>query len=146
MQGRWIVESLSEATKDGLSDMQGTLEIHIHGNVLKHMVGTESSSGPILLDDITDSRSVPANANEPLPIDFVYDPNGQAETHQGIIICDGETLSICMAIETAKAGMDFRPRLFVPGSKVSLWKCRRADDKPSATNTKPDVNAGFSAG
>lgn len=136
MQGRWIVESLSEATQDGLSEVQGTLEIHIRGNVLQFMAGTETSSGPVLLDNIQDSRAVPANANEPLPIDFVYDPNGQAETHQGIIACDGETLSICMAIETAKAGLDFRPRLFVPGSKVTLWKCRRASDKHSSLDSQ----------
>ncbi|TWU56737.1 Serine/threonine-protein kinase PknB [Rubripirellula tenax] len=125
-QGRWIVETLNEAGEECLVNSPEELICEIEGNILRYKVGTKDLPGPILLVDIKDSDPSPTEANGPMPVDFVYFPNGDSETNHGIIACDDDTLSICMATEPAKSKEDFRPTLFVAGSKVTMWKCRRA--------------------
>ncbi len=124
MQGRWIVQTHSEGNKDALADLAGQVEVEIEGNSMRYLVGKEDTTGPIFLADCKEIESPTLTEVGPLPIDFVYDPNGDPQTFRGIIACDGTTLSICMAGDE-----DFRPSLFVPGTKVILIKCRRSEPK-----------------
>lgn len=126
MQGTWIVESLIEGNENGLASASGQVIVQIKGNIMRQTIGTEDLSGPILLADCADTDTPHAEPEGTLLVDMVYLPNGDSETHQGIIQCDGETLSICAAVKPATSSNGFRPKFFVAGSKVALWKCRRA--------------------
>jgi hypothetical protein len=127
IQGRWIVQTYADGNNDALAKMVGQLEVEIAGNSMRYLVGKQEISGPFFLADCKELESSIVSEDSPLPIDFVYDPNGDPQTIRGIMACDGATLSICMASGKANANKDFRPSLFVPGAKVTLLKCRRAE-------------------
>jgi hypothetical protein len=127
IQGRWTVQTHSDGNKDALADSAGQVEVEIEGNSMRYLVGKHDATGPIFLIDCKEIESQTLTEVGPLPIDFICDPNGDPKTIRGIIACDGTTLSICMAIDEGRADKDFRPSLFVPGTKVTLIKCRRAE-------------------
>ncbi len=131
IQGRWIAQVCTQGDSNELAQWNEPLEIHIEGNTMMYMVGKENLTGPILLSECRDTRLSQISENGPLPIDFVYDPNGDPQTYLGIIACNGETLSICMATDNANDNKSFRPALFVAGSKVSMLQCRRAEPDPA---------------
>ena len=126
IQGRWIAQTFTVHNSDGLADLAGPLEVIIEGSTMRWMVATWDMLGPVFLADGNASESTQLREDGPLPIDFVFDPNGAHQTRLGIIACDGETLSICLtSLDTTNK--DFRPPLFVAGSSVTLIKCRRAE-------------------
>ena len=127
IQGRWIVQTHSDGNKDALPELAGQVEVEIEGNSMRYLVGKQEMTGPIFLADCKELESLRLREDGPFPIDFVYDPNGDPQTFRGIIACDGTTLSICMASDEGRANKDFRPSLFVPGTKVTLLKCHRAE-------------------
>ncbi|MFM2219961.1 MAG: hypothetical protein RL240_4279 [Planctomycetota bacterium] len=126
IQGRWIVQTLSDGNKDALADLPEQMEVDIDGNSMRYLVGKQDE-GRLFLADCKEVLSPTLTENGPLPIDFIHDPNGDPQTIRGIIACDGTTLSICMASDEGRANKDFRPSLFVPGTKVTLLKCHRAE-------------------
>lgn len=126
IQGRWIVTH-NDGNKDALPDSVSQEEVEIDGNSLIYLVSKQDTTGPIFLADCKEIVSPTLTEEGPLPIDFIYDPNGDPQTIRGIIACDGTTLSICMASDKGRVNKDFRPSLFVPGTKVTLIKCRRAE-------------------
>jgi hypothetical protein len=126
IQGRWIVQTLSDGNKDALADLPEQMEVDIDGNSMRYLVGKQDE-GRLFLADCKEVLSPTLTENGPLPIDFIHDPNGDPQTIPGIIACDGTTLSICMASDEGRANKDFRPSLFVPGTKVTLLKCHRAE-------------------
>ncbi len=138
MQGRWLLEYVSSGNEEStvLKSSEQSL-VQIEGNIMKLREGNERDF-PILLVDCEDIDSSQVKVEGPLPIDLVFDPNSDsAHTHHGIIACDGETLSICMAGEPQTIPTDdFRPKLLVAGSRVTLWKFRRAP----ADAAKADVS------
>ena len=136
MQGRWILKTIDAGTP-----FSWPLEVKIEGNVI-HMLDKQGSWGPNLFADCEDGSSPSKSADDPLPVDLVIDPNGDPRTYRGIVTCDGQTLFLCTARETAKQNADFRPRLFVPGSKVTLIECRRAptDAAKAAASNEVDLS------
>jgi len=126
IQGRWIAQSFTDCNNDELADLADQVEVIIEGSTMRWMVAKSDMRAPIFLADRNASESTELKGDGPLPIDFVFDPNGVHDTRRGIIACDGETLSICMNSH-ASTNKDFRPPLFVVGSSVTLLKCRRAE-------------------
>jgi len=126
IQGRWIAQTCTDGNSDGLADFAGPLEVIIEGSTMRWMVAKSDMLGPIFLADGNASESTQLREDGPLPIDFVFDPNGDHDTRLGIIACYGETLSICFT-SLDSTNKDFRPPLFVAGSSVALLKCRRAE-------------------
>ncbi len=136
IQGKWIAESLLSAGKDSLSDYSEPFGVWITGNEMRFKVGEQDLNGPIpiLLTGPKGSHRSLESADQPLPMDFVMDPNGEQVAMHGIIASDGLTLSICFADGDESKKNGFRPTSFVPGSKVTVIKCRRA---PTSTANKP---------
>jgi hypothetical protein len=132
IQGRWIVQTFSVGDKDALPELAGQVEVVIEGNSMRYLVGQQEFTGPIFLANCKELESPTLAEDGPLPIDFIHDPNGAHQTSSGIIACDETTLSICMASDEGRANKDFRPLLFVPGTKVILIECHRAE--PEAAN------------
>jgi uncharacterized protein (TIGR03067 family) len=129
IQGRWIVQTFSVDDKDALPEFAGQVEVVIEGNSMRYLVGKQEFSGPIFLANCKEPESPTLAEDGQLPIDFIHDPNGDPQTSRGIIACDGTTLSICMASDEGRANKDFRPSLFVPGTKVVFIKCRSAESE-----------------
>jgi hypothetical protein len=132
-QGRWIVHQYFDGNENSMADLVGQLEVEIDGNTLRYKVGKEYLTGPILLADSNDPQASQIREDGTFPIDFIYEPNGDSETHRGIMAFDGATLSICLAKDCVRPNDDFRPSLFAPGPRVSLLKCRRAENDNNAT-------------
>jgi hypothetical protein len=132
MQGRWVVDEIFDGTGKTEADTSietGKLSITVTGNVMRYFSGDQELSGPILISTETVTDNLPTSGSEPLAVDLIYDPNGEAEVFHAIIECDGDSLRICQSNQSAnQEDGSFRPKLFVPGSKVSLFNCHRAAD------------------
>lgn len=118
LQGRWKVERYhSGDEEENLIDHP--MEIVIEGQIMRMVVGARGSSEPIQLR-IADAT------NEVWQVDFVHDPNGDGEIIRGIVQVDETSLRICMGdgISDDKA---FLPQAFVPGKRVNLFECSRAN-------------------
>ncbi len=137
IQGKWIAESMLSAGKDSLSDYSGPFGVWITGNEMRFKVGEQDLNGPIpmLLTGPRGSYRSLESADQPLPMDFIMDPNGEQVAMHGIIACDGSTLSICFADGDESKKNDFRPSSFVPGSKVIVIKCHRAPGNTAANKS-----------
>ena len=127
IQGRWIVQTFSVGDKDALPELAGQVEVVIEGNSMRYLVGKQEFTGPIFLANCKELESPTLAEDGPLPIDFIHDPNGDPQTSRGIIACDETRLSICMASDEGMANKEFRPSLFVPGTKAILIKCHRVE-------------------
>jgi hypothetical protein len=132
MQGRWVVDEIFDGTGKTEADTSietGKLSITVTGNVMRYFSGDQELPSPILILTETVTDNLPTSESEPLAVDLIYDPNGEAEVFHAIIECDGDSLRICQSNQSANQGDgSFRPKLFVPGSKVSLCICHRAAD------------------
>ncbi len=124
VQGSWIVESLAAEAKDGLVDQKSPLVLNISGDTLS-IPEFANHSWDMQWQGLSESNR---NDQPVYEVDFMVDPNGDRITAPGILSYDGELLRICFCTSNFDSLVNdaFRPDRFMPGSKVYLFKCRRA--------------------
>lgn len=133
LQGIWVVERLNVGMEDGWQEkIADPDEI----TIADRLISFNRDGSPMLF-----SLKPPG---VPQAIDVTVDPNGEAFRTFGLIDCDGDRLRLCIR---APVGPDEvldeadRPTVFVPGTKVVIYECRRK--LPSRASATPD-SSGYS--
>ncbi|TWU04064.1 protein kinase domain-containing protein [Neorhodopirellula pilleata] len=138
IQGNWIVESLVDGFKPHDDELR-PMRMKIDGDLMLVTVNSVIWESPIRLTWPKAGADV-LSANAPQAIDLTFDPNGEPkgkpDLYQGVIQCDGDTLTICFA-------ESFRPKRVIQGSNVYYLKCRR---EKARKNTDSDDSAVFPDG
>ena len=139
VQGNWIVESISTASENGLTNVETPLILNITGDSLTYPTLNDQSlylrwRGHSKKSD--DGQSFDA-------VDLVVDRNGEDEAWcAGIISCDKDRLRICFTkgYYDKMSTEGIRPSGFLSGPNFSLIECRREPKAASKTNESNEVD------